>query len=433
MKITPIPTGTKDILPSEAGELRYLESCFREVFAAFGYGEVITPTLELESALEKAGERRFRQSFRLFDERGDVLVLRPDMTAPIARLAATRLADREPPFRLCYFANSFRPTRPQRGRGSEFYQAGLELLGDGSPAVDAEVLAIICRSLAACGLSGFKIVLGEASFLRALLDGAGVTGEGREAVLRELAGRDMVGLWQAVESLAISADDRQAIMDTVSLRGGSEVLGAARDLVTGPEMEAALKRLARTYYLVTRYGFAEHMLFDFGIFRNFDYYTGIVFEVLSADLGFPLGGGGRYDGLLARFGRPLPAVGFAVGLDRLHIAATQRGGVRLPEAAGAALIGGLDGLLPLAAELREAGLTVLALADDASEEGARRQAEASGLPYIVMPAGGAGAGAEVEASAVGAVAGAGQFRLIETASGDAIVVSREALTERIKG
>ena len=137
-------------------------------------------------------------------------------------------------------------------------------------------------------------------------------------------------------------------MDVTALRGGSEVLTAAKDLVRGPEMDEALKRLARTYYLVTRYGFAGRILFDLGILRNFDYYTGIVFEVLSGDLGFPIGGGGRYDGLLGRFGRSLPAVGFAIGLDRLHIAVSGQGGVLAGPGNGVALVGGLDPALDLA-------------------------------------------------------------------------------------
>jgi len=415
MKITPIPTGTKDILPSEAVELRFLEARIREVFSGFGYGEVVTPTLELESALEKAGESRFRRSFRLFDESGDVLVLRPDMTAPIARLAATRMAGQEPPFRLCYFANSFRPTRPQRGRQSEFCQAGLELLGEDSPVVDAEVLAIACQSLAACGLSAFQVVLGEVSFFTCLLDQIGVSDAGRQAVFTALAARDLVGLSAVVGSLEISGDDRQAILDVTALRGGTDVLRAAQDLVRGTGMEEALKRLARTYYLVSRYGFAEHVMFDFGIVRNFDYYTGIVFEVLSAGLGFPLGGGGRYDGLVARYGRPLPAVGFALGFDRLHIAVTERGEMRLPDAAGAVLVGGLDQHLDLARELREAGVCVLALLGGATEAQARAQAEASGLPFTVSDA------------------GEGKFRLVETDGGDSLEVSREDLIKRITG
>jgi len=316
-----------------------------------------------------------------------VLMLRPEMTTPIARLVATRMADREPPFRLCYFANSFRPTTAQRGRQSEFFQAGLELIGSDSPAVDAEVLAIVCSCLEACGLEDFSIALGESSFFRALLDSIGVTTEARAAIFDTLASRDMVEFGAVVENLEVSAEDRQAIIDVIGLRGSSEVLVAAKEMVRGEEMDAALTRLARTYYLVSRHGYARRIHFDLGILRNFDYYTGIVFEVLSSDLGFPIGGGGRYDGLLARFGRPLPAVGFAVGLDRLHIAVSGQGGVSVSEGCGVALVGGLDQALDLAKELRKTGMPVVAFARETSVEEAMRQAVAEDLRWVIVPEG----------------------------------------------
>lgn len=414
MKITPIPTGTKDVLPSEAAELRCLETSIRKIFESFGYGEVVTPTLEMEAALETAGEKRFKKCFRLFDERGDVLVLRPEMTTPIARLVATRMADQEFPFRLCYFANSFRPTRPQRGRQSEFYQAGLELIGIDSPAADAEVLAVLCRVLSGCGLKDFSVGLGEASFFKAFLNSIGVAGEGRDAIFDALVSRDMVDLSAVVGSLDISGDDRKDILGVTALRGGSEVLAQAQELVRSPEMDKALKRLARTYYLVGKYGFADHILFDLGIFRNFEYYTGVVFEVYSGGLGFPIGGGGRYDGLLARFGRPAPAVGFAIGMDRLHISVTDQDGVTVPEGAGVALVDGLESALGVAAALREKDVDVFALPGDIDEKAARTVADSNGLSYVVFP--------EAE-----------KFRLVDLGSGDSRILMEAELVEALAG
>ncbi|MHB1361669.1 MAG: ATP phosphoribosyltransferase regulatory subunit [Thermoleophilia bacterium] len=439
MKITPIPAGTRDILPAEAAEIRYLESTIRAVFQSYGYGEVITPALELESALEKAGEKRFRRSFRLFDERGDVMVMRPEMTTPIARLVATRMADREPPFRLCYFANSFRPTTPQRGRQSEFYQAGLELLGGNGPAADAEVLAVLCGSLEACGLDDFSVALGESSFFRALLESLGVGGKASEAIFEALVARDLVRLTAEVVALDLPTEDRQMILDATSLRGGSEVLARAKDMVRSPGMEEALKRLARTYYLVTRHGFSGRILFDLGIFRNFDYYTGIVFEVLSGGLGFPIGGGGRYDALLARFGRPMPAVGFALGLDRLHIAVTEQGRVPVPARGGVMLVGGFDQTLDLARELRAAGITVAVTAAGVDAGEAVRLAAGADLRWAVIPVsegdsfrleevGGEAARSEGKMHGAGA-AGAGAA----VHAGGADVLSREEIVKRLAG
>ncbi|MHB1380787.1 MAG: ATP phosphoribosyltransferase regulatory subunit [Thermoleophilia bacterium] len=384
MEMIRIPTGTRDVLPAEAAEVRYLADTIRAVFAGFGYGEVMTPTLELEDALERSGEQRFRRSFRLFDEQGRVMMLRPEMTTPIARLVATRMADRRLPLRLCYFANSFRPTTPQRGRQSEFLQAGLELVGADAPAVDGEVLAVLCQALEACGLRDFSIGLGEASFFKALLESAGVDAAARERLFTTLAGRNMVEFAGVVDGLDVTDDDRQAIRDVVALRGGSEVLIRAKDLVRGPQMEAALERLARTYYLVSRYGYANRILFDLGILRGFDYYTGIVFEVLSGDIGFPIGGGGRYNNLLERFGRAAPAVGFAIGLDRLHIAVTGQGSIPAADGGGIVLAGGLDEELDLARELREKGFVVYALPAEAGEEEALLAARETGIRYAAV-------------------------------------------------
>lgn len=414
MKIIPIPTGTKDIMPSQATELRLLEKSIRRIFCSFGYGEVKTPTLEMETSLEAAGEKRLKNSFRFFDERGDMLVLRPEMTIPIARLVATRMADKEPPLRLCYFAQSFRPTEPQRGRQSEFSQAGLELVGVDSPEVDAEVVAIMCEALEACGLRNFSVGLGEASFFRALLENAGVDEEEREGIFEALLAKDIVSLTAAVNDLEISAEDRDAIMEVTTLRGNSEVLNRAQELVRGPRMDEALKRLARTFYLITRYGYGKRILFDFGIFRNFEYYTGLVFEVLSEDIGFPIGGGGRYNGLLEKFGMPAPAVGFALGLDRLHIAVTSQGGIELAPPRALVFAGGLDIKLDLASKMRQEGIAVLGLPEDASEESASRIATENDLNYVVLMEG-------------------DKFILIDTVSGEKSSLYEYELMEALTG
>lgn len=414
MKIMPIPTGMRDVLPGEAAELRFLETAIRRVFSLYGYGEVITPTLELEGTLETAGEKRLRRSFRLFDERGDVMVLRPEMTIPIARLVATRMADRPAPIRLAYFANSFRPTEPQRGKQSEFYQAGLELIGADTPAADAEVLAVLCEALAACGLDDFAIGLGEASFFRTMLDSIGVAGQERDAVFAALVARDMVELEAVVAGLELAAADRQAILDVVALRGGADVLSSAEGLVRGPEMAAALERLKRSYQLLDNYGQAERVLFDLGIFRNFEYYSGIVFEVYSGGLGFPIGGGGRYNALLEKFGRPEPAVGFAIGLDRLHIAVSSQGKPAGAEPAGLVLAGGLEEELELATELRRQGATVFALPGGADAGTARSQAQANNLRYAVLPA-------------------AGGYELVEAESGQTRTVTAAELAGLVGG
>lgn len=234
-------------------------------------------------------------------------------------------------------------------------------------------------------MSDYAVALGEASFFQALLDDIGVDGDGRGELFDALAARDMVRFGERVATLDASADDRQAIVDTVSLRGGSDVLTRAQDLVRTPAMEDALKRLARTSYIVSRYGYAEKILFDLGILRDFDYYTGVVFEVLTGSLGFPIGGGGRYNNLLARFGRSEPAIGFALGLDRLQLAAGGEDDGTASAGSGLLLVGGLDEELDLAGELRAAGAVVFAMEAGTSSEAAITAARAGGLAFVAVP------------------------------------------------
>src|SRR5881398_3497987 len=145
--IHPIPSGTRDVLPDETREVRAITDALRRVFERHGYGEVYTPALEYESVLSRADMAEARPAYRVFDEHGSVLVLRPDMTVPIARVVATRYAQAELPLRFCYVAHAFRGVRPQRGQTRELLQAGVELIGVPGAEGTAEVLGVLCSAL----------------------------------------------------------------------------------------------------------------------------------------------------------------------------------------------------------------------------------------------------------------------------------------------
>ncbi len=233
--------------------------------------------------------------------------------------------DREPPLRLSWFGDSPGPIEPRSRRRREFCQVGLELIGVDSPAMDAEVLAVLCRTLDACGLEDYAVSIGEATFFSGLLEVIGISEAGREAISSAIIDRDLVRLHKVVDGLDIDDDDRRAILEAAALRGGSYVLTRARELSRGPAMEESLKRLARTCYLVTRHGFAHRIIFDMGASGDIDHGTGLAFEVLCEGVGCPLGAGGRYDGPHEGFGGRAPAVGFAIGLDYLLFALSGRG------------------------------------------------------------------------------------------------------------
>src|SRR5215204_3143130 len=161
--IHPIPPGTRDVLPDEMRELRGLHSALLDVFEARGYGEVATPAIEYDDVLARGDGRSTGSGYRFFDESGDLLALRAEMTVPIARLAATRFADAEMPVRLCYLASAYRAVRPQRGQMREFTQAGVELIGSSGPEGTAEVIEVLEEALAAAGLDRAVIGLGSRS------------------------------------------------------------------------------------------------------------------------------------------------------------------------------------------------------------------------------------------------------------------------------
>jgi ATP phosphoribosyltransferase regulatory subunit len=312
----PIPSGTRDVLPDEMRELRAISERVRAVFDDAGYGEVYTPALEYDSEIERADLAGARPAYRLFDEHGNVLVLRSDMTVPIARVVASRYTQSEPPLRFCYLAHAYRGVRPQRGQVREILQAGIELIGSPAPAGTAEALGLLCRALDAVGMRDYRVGLGDASLYGALLDAFAVPAEARERILHELVTRDFVGLEREVAAAGIADDEAAMLLRVPQMRGGADVLEAG----DGPVAEALAGMRAVRELLDP--AASERVIFDLGLVRDLGYYTGAVFEVYDPALGVPVGGGGRYDELLGRFGRPLPAVGFALDLERLHIALT---------------------------------------------------------------------------------------------------------------
>jgi ATP phosphoribosyltransferase regulatory subunit len=312
--IHPIPSGTRDVLPDETREVRAITDALRGVFERHGYGEVYTPALEYESVLARADMADAQPAYRVFDETGAVLVLRSDMTVPIARVVATRYPTVEPPLRFCYLAHCYRGVRPQRGQPRELLQAGVELIGAPAPQGTAEALGVLCAALDAVGLEGYRIGLGDASLFPALMASLGVPEEARPRLLATLANRDFVGLEQELAGLDLAGRERELLLEVPQRRGGPDVLAASASAVAD-----AAANMRQVHELLAP-NVAERVIFDLGLVRSIGYYTGAVFEVYDPALGSPIGGGGRYDELLGRFGRSLPAVGFALGVERLHIA-----------------------------------------------------------------------------------------------------------------
>ncbi|MDQ3588346.1 MAG: ATP phosphoribosyltransferase regulatory subunit [Actinomycetota bacterium] len=307
----PIPPGTRDVLPDEMLELRELSEGLRTAFGEAGYGEVWTPALEYEETLRTGDAGGAGAGYRLFDEQGEVLALRSDMTIPIARVVATRLGDAQPPLRLCYFGHAYRAAERRTAELREFLQGGIELIGLPGAEGEAEVIALTEDALDRAGLRRHRVGVGDGTLFARLLDDADVPEDAREGLVGCLSSRDLVGLERRVDELGLGAASRERLVSLPSLRGGAEVLERAG---------GAVDALLELHELLAERGVADRVIFDLGLLRQLGYYTGPVFEVYDPAVGFALGGGGRYDELIGRFGRPLPACGMALDVGRVHLA-----------------------------------------------------------------------------------------------------------------
>jgi ATP phosphoribosyltransferase regulatory subunit len=310
------PPGLRDMLPDELSDVTRLLAPFRLELESRDYSELHTPALEYESTIALGGLESTQPAFPLIDAEGRRLVLRSDMTIPTARVIATRLRHREPPFRLYYVSHVYRGTTGRIEQPREFLQVGAELAGLGGPDSTLELLEVLVAAVDATQLVGYRIVLGDAQLLPAILHVLEVPREDQPAITHELVTRDYVGLRKQLDRLceqrAISAEVRQIIVETVTRRGGEDIfenldqrIAAATD---------SLRQIVRNASPNVR----SKLLIDFGLTRALGYYTGEVFEVHHPALGQAIGGGGRYDNLLERFDRKLPAVGFGLSVERLH-------------------------------------------------------------------------------------------------------------------
>lgn len=354
MKNREVVRGAKDFLPREAALKRQLENQTVQTFLSWGYKEVVTPTFEYLEVIEAgAGDDIREELFLLQDRDGRLLALRPEMTIPIARLVTTKFMDSERPLRLFYNANIFRHTQPQMGRYMEFYQLGVELVGASGVMADAEVIALAVEVLKLQGLD-FKIGLNHIGIYNNLLAESGLSGEDQETVIRLILKKDLVGLERITAGSDISPDIRQALLDLPTRHGGAEIFTELEKIKGIDGVSLAVSELADVYRMLEHYGIQDQVVIDLGVLRGFDYYTGIIFEGYSPNLGYPLLGGGRYDNLLDKFGTPTAATGFAVGIERVLLAL----GDREPDSQPHCVVSGSDlpAVLAKARELREHGI-----------------------------------------------------------------------------
>ncbi|MGC5324817.1 ATP phosphoribosyltransferase regulatory subunit [Brevibacillus sp. SYSU BS000544] len=311
------PLGMRDILPESLAKQRHLEFILRSRIEQWGYDEIATPSLEYYDTVGAASATLTDRMFKLLDKQGHTVVLRPDMTTPIARVVSSLYKDVAFPIRLFYQTNVFRAQEKEAGRNAEFHQTGIELIGDASVDADAEAIALAISCLKEVGVGAFKVAIGHVDFIDGLLDEIVPDQEAHSKFKRFLNDRDYVGYRQLIDALTLSEQDRYRLHALLSLRGGQSKISEAYELTVNGKARKAVETLASLWSILEAHGVTEYVLLDFNLISSLNYYTGIVFEGYAADLGSPLVGGGRYDHLLEQFGRPAPATGFAIKMDRL--------------------------------------------------------------------------------------------------------------------
>lgn len=367
-----IPVGMQDTLPGECTRRRALEGDLRKLLRLSGYQEIATPILEYYDAFDDATYGyRPEHVWKTFDSAGRVLAIRPDTTIPAVRIAAGKMKDAPLPLRLCYVQSATAYQSDTLSMLCEMPQCGVELMGESSPLADAEVIALAVESLKEAGLRNFQLELGHAAFFRGFMQEAGLT-EDEIAVMRSLTGqKNPIAMQMYLKKLSVKEEVTQRLMRLPLLYGDASVLDEAVQLTNHPLCLQAIDNLRAILAALEDYGCADVVSIDLGMVQQFDYYSGTIFRGLTASLGQPLLSGGRYDGLPARYGRSMPAVGFAISLKLLLMALEQQGEAfvaPIPDELVAFEDGHLKDALRYCRMRRAAGASVVMLYDVTEEE-----------------------------------------------------------------
>jgi len=358
-RLVQVPPGVQCFVGAEARRRRRIEETVVSVFEGWDYEEIIPPLFDYADVFATPGLAARTYSFVGRD--GSLLALRPDFTSLLAKIAAGRLAHRPPPIRLYYSGEVLRYEPPKAGRQSELFQMGLEHLGGDSRAADAEILAVAGECLERLGIGGWVLALGHVGAFHGLVRALSLSETTVDVLGQRMEAKDTEGVRAVLAGASASGPAADALVRLSGLAGDRASLAEAADaLACCPDAARAVAELREVADALTAAGLGDRLAIDLGEVRGLDYYTGLVFRVYARGLGFEMGGGGRYDTLLARFGRPMPAVGFMLGLDRVALLLERQGATAADENAPAERIeaGALGAALKQARARRAEGARV---------------------------------------------------------------------------
>jgi len=366
-----IPEGMQDTLPGECLRKRQMEQALRGLFAHHGYQEIETPLLEYYRVMDdEAFGFPETHVFKTFDRRGRVLAIRPDSTIPAVRMAASRLSETLLPLRLCYMQSAATYRMDTLSALCEGTQAGVELMGEGGPYADAEIIALAVEALKAAGLRDFQLDVGQVAFFTGFMEEAGLNGKQAERIARFVDDKNMLGMDLYLKEQGLPDEITRKLGKLTQLYGDEGILNEAEKMTRNATCLGAIHNLKQVRDILYAYGLMDYISFDLGMVGGINYYSGMIFRGITPHLGQPLLSGGRYDGLPGAFGRDMPATGFALSVKLLMIALEQQGEV-FSNPQTDIVLGfdreALEEALYYAGQMRAEGKTVALLYDGARE------------------------------------------------------------------
>ncbi len=333
------PEGVRDIYSEECEKKLILQDNINRALRRYGYHPIQTPSFEFFDIFGKEiGTTPSKNLYKFFDREGNTLVLRPDITPSVARCAAKYFGEENMPIRLCYMGSTFINNSSYQGRLKENTQIGAELIADETVDADAEMLAMVIASLKTAGLNEFQLSVGHADFFRGLTEAAGLNEEQEEELRELISNKNFFGAESLIEPLHLDQNLKDLFGMLGNLYSGSRELLCAREYASGyPRILAAIRRLEELHQLLEVYGIDRYVTFELGTISDYQYYTGIIFSGYTFGSGEPIVKGGRYDNLLAYFGKHATSIGFALTVDPL-MAALSRQKIEIPLSYRAQLI-----------------------------------------------------------------------------------------------
>ena len=365
--------GFRDFLPNEARKRQYVLDTLKKVFESYGFEPLETPVIEYEEILMgKYGEEGDKLMYKFTDNGGRKVAMRYDQTVPLARVVAQYANELSLPFKRYQIQNVYRAENTQKGRYREFLQVDVDTVGSPSLLADAEIISLALKSFESLGFKNFKVLINDRRIFQELIKNKLIDESSLVLVLRALDKLEKIGeegVLEELGKLGIDKNQRKLILDTI------------QNLLPSEDFTDLFKFLKQQ-------GIKEEMYeFTPSLARGLDYYTSTVFEIVSDN--YPagsLGGGGRYDELIGVFaGKPIPAVGFSFGFDRI-IEAMEELNLFPENLEGTKVLvtNTSDRSIQIADELRDKKINTELYIDDKDLDKQLKYADKKGIPYVLI-------------------------------------------------